>query len=350
MKKIGLVTLNGYFNYGNRLQNYALTKFLEKNGYKVYTIWDKNIKSIIKEKIKINLKFIKKYKRFSNFYDFSKSNIEEISSKELKDKKIDYVVIGSDQTWNFNEIINNKLLLGIGYEDIPTISYSASVGLSYIPNEYQALYKKSLSRLKKISVREKTGKDILMNLLDRKDICVNIDPTLLLNSKDWNYVSKKPENYNGEKYILNYFLGELSNDKKKSIEEFAKKNNCEIINLLDCNSPYFTCGPSEFLFLIKNSFLVCTDSFHACVFSFIYDIPFVVFDRYEKNVGNMGSRIDMLLSQFKLENRRYNSKEITRENINHNYSKSYKILEKEKKESKKYFEVLISKDEENEKK
>lgn len=33
MLKIGIITLNGYFNYGNRLQNYALQNFL-KNKYK----------------------------------------------------------------------------------------------------------------------------------------------------------------------------------------------------------------------------------------------------------------------------------------------------------------------------
>lgn len=30
MKKIGIITINDFFNYGNRLQNYALTYFLQK--------------------------------------------------------------------------------------------------------------------------------------------------------------------------------------------------------------------------------------------------------------------------------------------------------------------------------
>ena len=37
MKKIGIVTLHGYFNYGNKLQNYALKYTLEKMGYDVAT-------------------------------------------------------------------------------------------------------------------------------------------------------------------------------------------------------------------------------------------------------------------------------------------------------------------------
>ena len=55
MKKIGIITLNGYFNFGNRLQNYALTKILEEKGFEVYTIWYKNYKTIVKDFIKSKL-------------------------------------------------------------------------------------------------------------------------------------------------------------------------------------------------------------------------------------------------------------------------------------------------------
>lgn len=43
--KIGIITLNGYYNYGNRLQNYALHKFIEglSDGIKVDTIWIEEI-------------------------------------------------------------------------------------------------------------------------------------------------------------------------------------------------------------------------------------------------------------------------------------------------------------------
>ena len=35
MKTIGIVTIDDYTNYGNRLQNYALTKLLEAEGFRV---------------------------------------------------------------------------------------------------------------------------------------------------------------------------------------------------------------------------------------------------------------------------------------------------------------------------
>lgn len=38
MQKVGIVTLVGYFNYGNRLQNYALKRSIEKIGYEVESL------------------------------------------------------------------------------------------------------------------------------------------------------------------------------------------------------------------------------------------------------------------------------------------------------------------------
>ena len=38
MKKIGIVTLNDYVNFGNRLQNYAVQKILNKNGCETITL------------------------------------------------------------------------------------------------------------------------------------------------------------------------------------------------------------------------------------------------------------------------------------------------------------------------
>ena len=117
------------------------------------------------------------------------------------------------------------------------------------------------------------------------------------NIKNFLQKTKKP------KYILNYFLGNLSPKRRKEIERVAKENNCEIINILDKNDPLYVSGPSEFLYLEKNAFLICTDSFHSSVFAILYNRPFVVFDREEKGIENMGSRIDTLINKFKMNNR-----------------------------------------------
>ena len=86
------------------------------------------------------------------------------------------------------------------------------------------------------------------------------------------------------------------------------------------------------MWLEKNAFLICTDSFHSSVFAILYNIPFVVFDR-EDNLVKMNSRIETLINKLKIKNRIYNGKNITKENLEHDYTEAYRILEKERKKS-----------------
>jgi len=151
---------------------------------------------------------------------------------------------------------------------------------------------------------------------------------MLLTAKDWEVVLKKPAQLNCNKYILNYFLGNISEARKNEIERIANENGCEIINILDKNNPFYKTGPCEFLYLEKNAFLICTDSFHSCVFAILFDRPFVVFEREDNNV-KMNSRIETLLKKFKLKNRTFEGN-ISKENLNHDYAEAYQILENER--------------------
>ena len=200
-------------------------------------------------------------------------------------------------------------------------------------------YKERLLGIKYLSVREDTGKDIIENLTGREDIQVLVDPTMLLTSEEWNKVIKKPKQLKTDKYILNYFLGELSDKRKQEIERIAKENNCEIINILDKNSPFYENGPSEFLYLEKNAFMICTDSFHSCVFAILFNRPFVVFDREDSHV-KMNSRLDTLLNKFNLKSKWFNDK-ITKEQLQANYKEVYQILEEERKKAEKFIKILL---------
>ena len=179
--------------------------------------------------------------------------------------------------------------------------------------------------------------------IEEESIEVLVDPTMLLDSKEWEKVSKKPKQIDklkNKKYILNYFLGELTSDNKKIIEKFAKKNDCEIINILDKNDPFYKTGPSEFLYLEENAFLICTDSFHSSVFSILFNRPFLIFERKDKFLS-MNSRLDTLLSKFDLENRKFSKKEITNKDLKYDYTKAYKTLEKERKKSKDFLKKAL---------
>lgn len=341
MKKIGIITLTGYFNYGNRLQNYALTKVLEKEGYEVYTIWNNSLKEQIKNKVKTMCFFKKKYHKTKYFYKFSKRNMKEFYLKNNDLSYFDYLVIGSDQVWNPKYIDENNFLLYKPTINQNVFSYAASLGVENIPEKYHSKFIDALKNYKAISVREESGKKAISKVTDKK-IEVVLDPTLLLNSKEWLEIQKKPKKMEKkEKYILCYFLGEPKESEKNSIKEYAKKNNYKIINLTDPNDDYYSTGPEEFVYLINNSIMVCTDSFHACVFSFIFNKPFVVFKR--KGCSDyMYSRIDNLIKKFNLKNREYNGVNINDLNLMNNYEESYKILENEKSKSINYIIEALS--------
>ena len=346
--KVGIVTITNGENYGNRLQNYALQEYLKKYSIVSETIINNYYtNSYLLFFIKSKLRFLYKKvcnnnlsNRTINFYKFNKKI--KFSKKILNNnkyplnisKKYSYFIAGSDQIWNLNFPENNIIkFLGFVKENEKKISYAASFGSDSIPQKIDDKIPNWIKDIQFISVREDVGVKIVEKLTGRNDVEVLVDPTMLLTADEWDKVSKKPSQLKSEKYILNYFLGNLSKERIRIIDKFAKENNCDVINLLDKNNPLYSCGPSEFLYLEKNAFLICTDSFHSCVFSIIYNRPFVIFDREEKNMNNMGSRIDTLLDTFKLENRRYNGKNITSKNLNNDYNEAYKTLEKEREKS-----------------
>lgn len=346
MNKIALLTLNGSRNYGNKLQHYGLQNYLLNNfECSIETICcyeKKKVYSICRKIFGIILK-----KRNRSFYCFDKKikySHSYIYNNQIKNiKEYNTYVIGSDQVWNVSYPVFTKKYVLEGIKDVNKVSYASSFGISNLPKEYHQLFRNCLKDFKSISVREDRGKEIIEELTGRKDVEVLVDPTMLLTSEEWDKVSNRPkqlENIKEEKYILNYFLGELSESRKKEIERLAKENNCHIINILDKNDPFYVSGPSEFLYLEKHSFLICTDSFHSSVFAILYNRPFVIFEREDKE-EKMNSRIDTLLSKFKLKNRRYNGSSITKENLEHDYTEAYKILEEERKKSKAFLEKAL---------
>ena len=341
MKKALIFTLYGNHNYGNKLQNIAVQELLSNYDIDCKTVifpkLKKNrFKNFIKKIIKI---LIPKYNKILRLDKIRKSKfilfdkyIKKINFKNINLEEFNYIFVGSDQVWNPADDLSQQLVSYLNkIEKKPIISISASIAVEKIPEKYIEKYRKQFLKIDYLSTREEEGKKIIIDLTNRKDINVLIDPTMILSRDKWDSYIKKPAMLKNDKFILSYFLGELSDIRKSEIERIAKENNCEIINILDKNSPFYECNPSEFLYLEKNAFLICTDSFHSCVFAILYNRPFVVFDREQNDIPKMNSRIDTLISKFKLKNRKYNGKKITLENLKHDYNETYIILEKERK-------------------
>lgn len=348
MKKVLIFTLYGNSNYGNKLQNYAVQTIIEKNNViaKSARIEYGKIKgnnNIIKilNRIIINLKSIllnKNYKN-RNFKNFSKENIKMDKRKIIFNednsylsKDYDYFFVGSDQVWNPYFGLKGDLKFLEFSDKEKNIAISASIGVSELPDEQKEIYKKGINNIKYLSLRENAGKKIVEELTEREDAIVLVDPTMMLNKEEWQAISKKPKQLGNEKYILNYFLGELSEERKKAINDLAEKKGWKVINILNPNDPFNDAGPSEFVYLEEHAELICTDSFHSCVFGILMNTPFVVFNR-EDNVVSMNSRLETLLSKFGLEDRYYRSEELNEEYLKCDYTKAYEILEEERKKA-----------------
>lgn len=325
MKKVLLVTLQGD-NIGNRLQNYALQKTLQKLDCEVHTpIYDLIELSTYKLKLKFIIKcllgklkiqkfkpYLYRYKRVKKYKDFNNkyiSNMFHTNFYSIFNSKndYDYAVTGSDQVWH-NWSNNSQELKYFYLEFIPTdkrIAYAPSFGFDDFSKEDIFLHKTGLEDILYLSCREKKGIQLISDLTNRQANLV-LDPTLLLDKDEWIEIEKKPQWIEKQKeYVLVYFLGDKSL-YMESIIKFSRENNIKIIDIYDknsLNSQLIT--PDEFIWLIHNAKYVFTDSFHATVFSLIFDIQFLSFRRKEKGMENMFDRIENVQEIFGVKNRVY---------------------------------------------
>ena len=280
MKKAGIITIIDKTNFGNRLQNYALSYYCN-NILRIDTYTLENHDYLNNRKLLI-LRILKHYFRKLKKKSEDKRDTDRKYNFLLFDQKIkyhkktinaytnlnefDYLIVGSDQIWNpnFRRLRDVDVLKFAN--NSKKISYAASFGVEEISDKYKRKILDSISKFDCLSVREESGKRIIQSVAN-VNVDVLIDPTMLLNSEDWDKISKSPKKIPKRKYILCYFLGNNSEKRKKEINRIAQEHNYDIIDILNIDGDYYSCGPSEFIWLVKNSSFICTDSFHASVFA-----------------------------------------------------------------------------------
>lgn len=328
MKKVGIVTIYDLNNYGNRMQNYAVK-------YVIRSLYHRKVKefSMIRHFLTLKLYIIMKnnpIKRLIKFYFFSKRSRDIEYICDYNDDKYDFIICGSDQIWNPSWTkAGTPEMFGAFADKSKRIAYAASFGVSEIPKEKKEYYKKYLSEMKAISVREEAGARIVKELTGR-NAEVLVDPTLMLDKNEWRKVSKKPRFYDNKKYILTYFLGTVDKKYRQYIKNIAKTKEYEIINLEGerQNQYWYSTGPAEFIWLIEHCEVMFTDSFHGSVFSVLMNVPFIVFERND-NQASMSSRIDTLLKTLQIPDRRFNNQTIEQV-MNKDYTHIPAILEIER--------------------
>ncbi len=360
MNKIAIITLNGYFNYGNRLQNYALQEIVKSMGFSVETLVvpKLNNNKTLKDKLALVLtqsprksyySIVEKFKALSKsdtdlkatnirnemFVDFTRTYIGEsnllmdnLKKPSVIADKYSFFIVGSDQVWNPHYVENSPIYLLEFVEKGKKVAYAPSFGVNSIPKKFAQSYKGAIRDFGYLSVREDKGAKII------RDICgieapVLVDPTLLISQKEWQAISKKGKNKPSKSYLLTYFLGEIPKKSKKNIRIVAENYDLETVHMGQVSEKEtYATGPAEFIDYIKDCEIFFTDSFHGAVFAIIFNKPFVVFKR--KGPLDMNSRIETLLKKFGLESRSFNQIDFSKDIPGVDFSYANRILEEEK--------------------
>lgn len=333
-KSIGIVTLIDNDNYGNRLQNFALELLLQEIGFECYTIsyinnkyskysygvkkgkfrkmvyqWLNTVPNCITETIsnvrndriaKDRLKRIriKRFQRFNKEHLSMTSQVTKFRIRSVRGigKSLDYLVAGSDQVWNPQFGASDYTFLKF----IPRqkrLSFAASIGAIQIPVGLEQLYKSGFREMQLLSVRETDAADLIEKLTGRK-AQVTLDPTLFISQSVWNQMAQKPLASLPKHYMVSFFLGTVP---QKTLDRYEKAYHIPILRLNDITTPeYYTIDPAEFLYIIKGADLVLTDSFHAMVFSLLFQRVFWVFQREDQKTRaeEMFGRMETLFSLF----------------------------------------------------
>lgn len=327
MKKLrtATITFHKAVNYGAILQAYALQRSILKLGidndiidydcklisnvYKLINI--KSVKSFIKSLIAFRIYYYKKnkFKSFIKKYIILTNPVtKDILKSEEFNNKYDFFITGSDQVWNY-EITNldDAYFLNFVKDESKVKSYAASFGISCIPENLRLKYKNYLKRFSSILVREKTGAKLIENLIDKK-VNIVLDPVLLLNKNEWNEIIFKTKFDDiKDKYILVYMETPYI---KLFAEKLSAKYKIPIFNIADLilkkknkiGNTESKLGPEEFVNAIKNAKFVVTGSFHAVVFSIIYNKDFFI-NNVDKTKENRSSRQKDLLDLLEIKDR-----------------------------------------------
>lgn len=330
--RIGIITLPLHTNYGGILQAYALQTVLERMGHDAYLI-EKRTKPlnlpIWKMPFSYGKRVIKKLTgdNFPIFYEQKKNReipiirqhtdrfINKYIKREIvndftdiKESDFNIFIVGSDQIWRpkyFDKIEHAYLDFTIGW-NVKRIAYAASFGTDEW--EYSSQQTMLCSELVKlfnaVSVREKSGAELCSKYLGINATHV-LDPTMLLSKKDYIHLFEASYTPKSDGLLFAYIL-DITEEKSDLVNKFILKMG---LNAFHANSEVNNLGlplneriqpPLErWLRGFYDADFVVTDSFHACVFSIIFHVPFVAIGNKERGM----SRFQSLLSLVNLEER-----------------------------------------------
>lgn len=298
--KVGILTYHRSHNYGALLQALALRYVLTQKGHDVFFIdyfpnyhqrlykifdwesfrvmsWKRKIKTILL----LATTIIPIMVRRNQFLSFIKTEIEPYCKST--DESFDCVVYGSDQIWRKQPYVRSYNPIYFGDNSIVTqchVAYAASLDVLPQDEEDSKEFCELVKHLDKISVRESTIKDFLVNN-GFSDVVTCLDPTLLLTKSHWERLVPHRRIIKN-KYILLYDLqndGGFKTFDYGEVKQFAQRNDCKIVRLhakvssMKCMLNRYADMPLDFINLIRNAECVLTSGYHGLIFALIMERP-----------------------------------------------------------------------------
>ncbi len=319
--KIAVATFCLGYNYGAMLQAYATIKALESLGHEVILInqhqpWsfgvdEKNWRSyvslkpwVIKYKWHVLWRQRKLRKCFQPMWqlfpltEYYGVNIESI----IKNPPVcDCLITGSDQTWNTSadQKFYAAYFLPFGSSNIKRIAYAPSLGGVHFKSKDLPWILDKLNNYSAISVREKEDVDYLRSL-GLENVVQMPDPTLIADKKIYEsfIASETHKSYD----VVMYILGGKNKRLEQSLYDLLKKEDVDFSNVLNITLQDFFCKNvinkittvQGWVDAIANAKMVVTNSFHAVVFSLIFNRPFVYINFSIKEC-NKNNRVKTIL-------------------------------------------------------
>lgn len=311
MKKIvNIITIHKEPNYGAVLQAFALYKTIERLGGNPHIInlsmdyrrrpysWKNRILTVLKNWVRGYYFCYKKAEKF--IYKHCPQQIGDFHTvNELKNhpwKPQEYYLVGSDQVWNpeITGSLSSAYTLSFLGDKFPNkYAYASSFG-NIKDEQLRAtqLDINSLRGFKQVATREDLGVRFLTKL--GIPAIKTIDPTLLI--EDYSFLIKRPIVPNDQILFLslsdtlamNNFVHEVSQKLNQPVRKFygyLQPQRSKNLQFLDVE---------EWLAQIASASLVITDSFHATVFSILFNRPFFVYISEPSKIYRISDLLDNL--------------------------------------------------------
>lgn len=288
-------------NYGSALTSFALNRVLRKMGYSVLMLEHRGI--IPREKYdSYGIQFAQ------HFYDISKITTEKNFSRF--NDVCDTFLVGSDQLWNWwciKDLGFSFFFLDFVNKNHKKIAYATSFGSSWssFPENQRIRVSYFLNRFDAISVREKSGVSICKRDFNSNAEWV-LDPVFLCDKESYDEAISLSKKKEAEPYVFAYIL-DPTEDKLNAVKHVASEqklsyriavdglgDRVNLQKLLNSDSNIISdLRIEDWLYYIKNSNYIVTDSFHGFCFSVIFNKQAIAFVNSHRGKARFDSIADV---------------------------------------------------------